>query len=302
MSPCFADGRWQLGLHPVIMGILNVTPDSFSDGGRYAAPDAAVDHALEMARAGADIIDIGGQSTRPGAAKISAAEEIARLTPVLERLRGRVALPLSVDTFYPEVAAFALTHGVDIVNDVSGLPTAEMATHVRENRAGWIVMHNPGGQSGATDCAAYPDGVVAAVSQFFAQAKQFAHTHGVDEAALCFDPGFGFCKTLEEHALLLGQLDEVNEGIGCTGCFSALIYLFRKNKENVPKKLRAAPMLVGLSRKRFVRELYGCENERELDIASAALHHLACTRGAGIIRTHNVALTRRVLDGIQWTN
>jgi dihydropteroate synthase len=252
------------------MGILNITPDSFSDGGRYFSVDAAVSHALELQAQGADIIDIGGQSTRPGADCISAQEEISRIAPVLENLRGKIR-NLSVDTFYAEVADFALEHGVTIVNDVSGMPTAAMANTVRHHSAGWIIMHNPGGQSGATSKSTYSKGIIETIQSFIKACLFLTKTFGVEQSSLCFDPGFGFGKTHDEHVQLFQSLQELES---------------------------AYPILVGISRKRFVREIFTAQTESELDIASAALHAIAYKKGVQIIRTHNVALTRQLLSVI----
>jgi dihydropteroate synthase len=253
------------------MGILNVTPDSFSDGGRYFAADAAVSHALEMQAQGAEIIDVGGQSTRPGAERISAQEEILRLEPVLEGLRGVINAHISVDTFYTEAAEFALENGAVIVNDVSGTPGAAMAETVLRHSAGWIIMHNPGGQGGAVSVPDYPNGVVRAVRDFFVNSLTLAENWGIPANSLCLDPGFGFGKTYAEHAALLSSRSIWDVG---------------------------AATLIGLSRKRFVRELFGAQTEPELDIAGAALHSIAAKNGAKIIRTHNVALTKQVLKSL----
>ena len=129
--------------HTLVCGILNITPDSFSDGGKWDEPQKALEHALEMQALGADIIDVGAQSTRPGSTRLSADEENARLIPVLDLLKGRITVPISVDTFYPECARTALTHGAKIINDVSGEASDEMAKVVSEFGAGWIIMHNP---------------------------------------------------------------------------------------------------------------------------------------------------------------
>ena len=131
--------------HTLVCGILNITPDSFSDGGKWDEPQKALEHALEMQALGADIIDVGAQSTRPGSTRLSADEENARLIPVLDLLKGRITVPISVDTFYPECARTALTHGAKIINDVSGEANDEMAKVVSEFGAGWIIMHNPAG-------------------------------------------------------------------------------------------------------------------------------------------------------------
>ncbi|MCL2023630.1 MAG: dihydropteroate synthase [Oscillospiraceae bacterium] len=257
MMQAFSDGAWHLD-SPKIMGILNVTPDSFSDGGVFLDPKAALEHAIDMAERGADIIDIGAQSTRPNAVNISSEEEIERLAPVLEILHGKIPLPLSVDTFYPEVAQFALENGVTIINDVSGAVLRKMAKLIKKYRAGWVIMHNPAGQSGAAASVEYHQGVVRAVREFFSQSLDRAMSFGVDRNAIIFDPGFGFGKDTGRHIELLENLSSLSE----------------------------CPLLVGLSRKRFVRELFGAERLEELDAASEKLHRRAITNGAMVVRRH----------------
>ena len=153
--------------HTLVCGILNITPDSFSDGGKWDEPQKALEHALEMQALGADIIDVGAQSTRPGSTRLSADEENARLIPVLDLLKGRITVPISVDTFYPECARTALTHGAKIINDVSGEASDEMAKVVSEFGAGWIIMHNPAGADAVT---VYENGVSDDVLDFFGRA------------------------------------------------------------------------------------------------------------------------------------
>ena len=154
-----------LGKRTYTMGILNVTPDSFSDGGKWFNPDAAAAHALEMQAHGADLLDLGAQSTRPGHVEIPPEQELARLAPVLERLKGNLHIPISIDTYYPQVAQKALELGAQIINDVSGRFSEQMAQVIRSHGAGWIVMHTGGGTADTQE--AYPEGVTANVRAFF---------------------------------------------------------------------------------------------------------------------------------------
>ena len=237
-----------------IMGILNVTPDSFSDGGVFLEPSKAIAHALEMERQGADIIDIGGQSTRPGHQKISPQEEILRLKPVFEALRGQLSIPLSVDTYYPEVAECALALGAAIVNDVGSVVSSEMASVVKRYRAGWIITDTAGDDGG---------GIIKSVQKRLAALAVEARRLGVEEECLCIDPGFGFGKDAEENIDLLLGLSQINPD--------------------------GYALLAGASRKRFVGYLTGVEDPAGRDPGTAAVHNIAIQNGAHIIRTHNVA-------------
>ena len=184
------------------MGILNVTPDSFYDGGLWLGAEEAARHALGMVAAGADVIDIGAQSTRPGHVPVSPEEEMKRLLPVLEKLKGRISVPLSIDTHDPEVAAAALECGAAIINDVSGVIAPHMADVVRKSGAGWIIMHT--GCGDASFVPEYPgNDIVAAVRGFFTEGTNKACELGVPQAALCLDPGIGFGKTHEHNLTLL---------------------------------------------------------------------------------------------------
>ena len=166
--------------HTLVCGILNITPDSFSDGGKWDEPQKALEHALEMQALGADIIDVGAQSTRPGSTRLSADEENARLIPVLDLLKGRITVPISVDTFYPECARTALTHGAKIINDVSGEASDEMAKVVSEFGAGWIIMHNP---AGADAVPVYENGSPTMCSTFSTEPRGSQNRTGYRRAA-----------------------------------------------------------------------------------------------------------------------
>lgn len=189
----FKAGKFELNLSKktYIMGILNVTPDSFSDGGKWFSIEAAVAHALQMQADGADIIDIGAQSTRPGYVEISPEEELKRLLPVLHVLMGQIRVPISVDTFYPKVAKAALNEGVNIVNDIMGFKDAEMLKIVSQIDCGCIVMH---------------DGPNDQIKDFFEAQLEKMQSKNISKSRVCFDPGIGFGKTYEENLDVIKRL------------------------------------------------------------------------------------------------
>jgi dihydropteroate synthase len=245
---------------PAVMGVLNITPDSFSDGGRFLDPDRAVDHALAMEAAGATIIDVGGESTRPGASPVSAEEELDRVLPVIEALEGRLKSPISIDTRKAVVASAALDEGAAIVNDVSGLTfDPAMAYAVANAGAGLIVMHMRGVPATMNGLARYRD-VVAEVRAFLERQTRLALAAGVLRSRIIVDPGLGFAKNARHNLELMGGLSELG----------ALGY----------------PILVGASRKRFVRAIAG-GSENDLSFGSAAVNALAIAAGASIIRVHD---------------
>ncbi len=251
-----------------IMGILNVTPDSFSDGGRYSSEEKALKRALEMKRAGADLIDLGAESTRPGAQPVSADEELGRLLPVIKRLRAEVKLPISVDTTKPEVAERALDEGAEIINDVDGLQAARgMAGVVRRFHAGLILMHRRGTPQTMQDLARYDD-VVEEVFEELDKSLREVTAKGVEAEQIVLDPGIGFSKTSEQSLELLSGLKRFH--------FSG------------------RPVLVGPSRKSFI----GAVVEKEpcdRDWGSAATVALAVAYGANLVRVHNVEAMRDVV-------
>lgn len=249
-----------LGKHTYTMGILNVTPDSFSDGGRWVDPELAAAHAIEMQAQGAALLDIGAQSTRPGHVAISAEEELFRLTPVLERLKGVLRIPVSVDTYFPQVARSVLAQGAQIINDVSGVFSEEMARVIREYGAGWIVMHTGGGTADTQEV--YPAGVTAHVRAFFETMEQKALAFGIAEQALCFDPGIGFGKTCEENLTLLRNVNQL--------------------------RLPGRALLVGASRKRVVGQATGVVRAQDRVIGTVAAHVAAIAGGCDILRVHDV--------------
>ncbi len=258
---CFRAGNnsFPLGRKTYVMGILNVTPDSFSDAGKYLDVNAAVAHALEMQEQGADIIDIGPQSTRPGAHHVSSEIEIERLAYVLEALKGRLNVPVSVDTFYPETAEYALNNGASIVNDVSGSVEGSMATVVNSHKAGWIIMHNCGGAASQPE---YCGGVINAVRDFFEDSLKRAGELCVDRDRICHDVGIGFGKRHEDNLLLIREL--------------------RKTK------IEGIALLVGASRKRLIGIAANEPEPKARDAGTVAVHTLAIAGGADIIRVHNV--------------
>ncbi len=273
--PYFAyrGGRLDLSHHTHIMGILNVTPDSFSDGGRYFTVDAAADHALEMQAQGADILDIGAQSTRPGHTPVPPGEEWRRLEPVLHALRGRLSIPISIDTYYPDVARRAAESGAHIFNDVSGDLHNGMLEEAARCGAGLILMH-AGGGADAQDTA----DAVAAVRQYFAAALTAAARAGLPSEAVCLDPGIGFGKPRTGDLELVARLPETLAGLPETA------------------------VLVGASRKRVVAACCGNPPPAERLPGTLALHTLAQWNGAHILRVHDVAAAvqaARVTDALR---
>lgn len=266
--------RLPLGERTYVMGILNVTPDSFSDGGQYLDPADAVRHAHRMAAEGADILDIGAQSTRPGHVPVSAEEEWSRLAPVLAALRGQTALPLSIDTYYPAVARRALEAGASIINDVSGRSNAEMFSLIAETGAGYIAMHTgPGGD--ADHLAEYPQGVVADVRHFFEDVCGALKRCGVAEEQICLDVGIGFGKTQEQNLELLRDLNRT--------------------------RINGCALLVGASRKRVVAIPSGENDPQRRMPGTVAAHTAAVAGGADIVRVHDVwagVQAARVADAI----
>ncbi len=252
---------------PCVMGILNVTPDSFSDGGRFAGRGDALRQAERMAEEGADLIDVGGESTRPGAEEISADEEVARVIPVIEALRG--LRPLSIDTRKAAVAEAALRAGASVVNDVSGLADPGMAGVVARHRAGVVVMHMRGNPATMRDHTDYAD-LVRDVQEFLAGRLKVAIAAGVERECIVLDPGVGFAKTAEQSVRILGELP-------------AIISL-------------GQPVLVGPSRKSFLATLGGGKAPAERLAGTLGACVAALSLGARIFRVHDVGEVRRALD------
>ena len=248
---------------PLVMGVLNVTPDSFSDGGRYLDPQAAIAHARRLAAEGADILDVGAESTRPygGAVRISLEEERARLAPLLSDVIA-LGVPVSIDTLKAAIAAWALDLGAAIVNDVWGLQgDADMARVVAEHQAPVVVMHNRMSVDPAID-------IVAEVTDFFRRSLDIAARAGIPRQRIVLDPGIGFGKTAEQSLTCIARLDAWREF--------------------------GVPLLVGASRKRFIHSIAPSEPMDRLG-GSLAAHLLAVENGATIVRVHDVAATAQAL-------
>jgi len=254
-------GRFVFSLErPLVMGVLNVTPDSFSDGGHHATPEAALRHANRLVEAGADLLDIGGESTRPGAAPVSADEEIRRIVPVLDALRdcGRA---LSVDTRRALVMRAAIEHGADLVNDIEALRAPGAIDAVRASDAGVCLMHMQG-EPGTMQQAPHYGDVVGEVEDFLAGRIAAAVDAGIDRERIVVDPGIGFGKTLRHNLQLLAALDEL--------------------------RALGVPLLVGVSRKSMIGTLTGRDVDHRLAGSLSAMLS-AVMRGAHIVRVHDVA-------------
>ena len=245
---------FELGVRTYIMGILNVTPDSFSDGGRFLDPGAAVEHALRMQEQGADIIDIGAESTRPGHTPVSAGEELERLAPVLRALSGWLRVPVSVDTSKPEVARASLEYGAAVINDVNGFLAPGMARVVARSGAAAVIMH-PGYEP-------YPRGAAVHVKDFLTAAARKAMEAGIDAQSISLDPGVGFGKTYETNLELIRRLED--------------------------SKPEGFAFLVGISRKSVVGKSTGNPPPEESLAGTLAAHTIAIMKGADIIRVHDV--------------
>ncbi|MCQ2371537.1 MAG: dihydropteroate synthase [Akkermansia sp.] len=259
---------WELPQQGAIMGILNVTPDSFSDGGTHAEPAAALVHAMALAEQGADVIDVGGESTRPGAQEVPPAEEAARVLPVLRAIRRELPrIRLSIDTRHAEVARAALDAGADIVNDITGLRAHGMLELCAQNDCGIVLMHMQGNPATMQDNPRYAD-VVAQVRAFFEERVQAAEQAGIDPQRICLDPGFGlsFGKTAAHNMALLEHLEEL--------------------------RVRNLPLMSALSRKRFLKDYFGNRFDPQSTVAASLL---AAARGADIHRVHDVQALRRAL-------
>jgi dihydropteroate synthase len=256
----------------IMMGILNVTPDSFSDGGLYLGVEGAMVHARQMIAEGAGILDIGGESTRPGAAEVTVAEEIERTIPVIRALRQEWDGLISIDTSKSEVAAEALAAGADIVNDITGLTGDEaMAGVCRESRCGVVVMHMQGTPRDMQIAPVYSD-VVAEIRAFFEERLQNLTELGLDAETLCFDPGIGFGKTLAHNLELLANLGQL-----------------------APE---GHPLLLGVSRKSFIGRILNSTSPQDRDAPTVAI--TANARMAGVM-IHRVHAVRANLEAVRMT-
>lgn len=264
------------------MGIVNVTPDSFSDGGNFFSPESAVEHALRLEDAGADILDIGGESTRPYSQPVSQDDELQRVVPVLESLSQRVSIPISIDTSKSRVAQAAIDLGAEIVNDVTGLAgDPDMVQLVAQNQVGVCAMHMQGNPQNMQDNPDYQD-VVAEVLQYLHQRDAWLLAHGVDASRICLDPGIGFGKTHVHNLLLLRRAER----------FLSL----------------GRPILVGHSRKGFVSKLLenrkqsrdcGTPDLSRRDAGTLGISLALALKGIQVLRVHDVARTRDAMVGLK---
>ena len=250
------------------MGIVNVTPDSFSDGGRHASSEAAIAHGLALAAEGADLLDVGGESTRPGATPVTAADELGRILPVIEHLARVTGLPISVDTSKPEVMRAAVAAGAGMINDVFALRRPGAMEAAAELAVPVCLVHMLGEPGSMQDDPHYED-VVADVHGFFTQRLFACEMAGISRKNLLVDPGFGFGKTLEHNLRLLRQLSRLAE--------------------------LGVPLLAGLSRKGMLGAITGRPAD-ERAVASVAAALIAVQNGAQIVRVHDVAQTRDALQ------
>jgi dihydropteroate synthase len=267
----FHCGRFHFDLsRPLVMGIVNVTPDSFSDGGHHASTQAAIDHAQQLIEEGADILDIGGESTRPGAAFVSEQEELDRVLPVIEGLRS-IAIPISIDTYKPSVMRAALSAGASMVNDVNALQTEGALDVIAKSDAAVCLMHKQGTPATMQQRPVYQN-VLEEVSEFLRERIAVLEAAGIARQRIVIDPGFGFGKTVAHNLELLGQLDSL-------------------------RKL-GVPILAGLSRKSVLGAITGRDvGDRVVTSVIAAM--LAVQRGASIVRVHDV---RDTVDALKILN
>ncbi|WP_223494778.1 dihydropteroate synthase [Stenotrophomonas indicatrix] len=247
-----------------VMGVVNVTPDSFSDGGAHDTTEAAVAHGLKLVEEGADLLDIGGESTRPGAAPVSIDEELRRVVPVIEQLAARTAVPISIDTFKPEVMRAAVAAGAGMINDIFGLRQDGALEAAADAGVPVVLMHMQG-EPGHMQADPQYDDVVGEVHGFLVQRLFAAEMAGIAKKNLVIDLGFGFGKTTAHNMTLLARSERFLE--------------------------LGVPMLAGLSRKRSLGELTGRQSPAERVAASVAAHLIAVQRGARIVRVHDVAAT-----------
>ena len=269
VSPAMGGRQWKiagrvfdLSRHGLIMGVLNVTPDSFSDGGKFLAVEKAVEHGLTMVGEGAQIIDVGGESTRPAAASVAVEEELRRVVPVIKKLRAKIDIVISIDTSKAQVARAAIEAGASIVNDVTGgRGDREMMPFVAEIKAAFIIMHMQGDPRTMQSDPRYVD-VISEVADFFRQQYACALECGIDPMAIAFDPGIGFGKTLEHNLDLLAQLERI--------------------------RVHKRPLVVGVSRKSFLAKLTGSSEMNDRLASAVALTSVLRARGADVFRVHDV--------------
>lgn len=264
-------GNYRLSLdRPLVMGILNVTPDSFSDRTQMPLPEQAISDGVRLMDEGADIVDIGGESTRPGADFVSEADELARVIPIVQALAALNRCPISIDTRRASVMRAAVAAGAVLINDVAALTEQGSLQAAADLGVSVVLMHMQGTPATMQAAPSYTDGVLDSVSRFLTERIFACQMAGIDKSKLLIDPGFGFGKTLEHNLMLLSQLDK-------------LLTL-------------GAPILVGLSRKSMIAAITGRNTPSERVAGSIAAALIACDKGAKIIRTHDVSQT---LDAIK---
>lgn len=266
------DFCFPLNQRTYIMGILNITADSFFDGGKWNSPQRALEHALQMERNGADILDIGAQSTRPGHIPMTDAEELAVLQTYLPQIAEKVKIPISIDTFFPRVAEYALANGASIVNDVSGVFHTDMAQVVKAHSAGWVVMHS--GKSDSDNAVQYKNGVVEDVKAFFSEMQDKCLSIGISPEQLCYDIGIGFGKERTDDMALLRHLAEIKQ----------------------PNQA----LMTALSCKRVIAQYTGADGEERL-FGTLSANTLAIAGGTDFIRVHHVRenkLAAKMADAI----
>lgn len=256
----FRQGGWQWGRRTYMMGILNVTPDSFSDGGKFTHVDFAVEHAFEMVGEGADIIDVGGESTRPGSAEVGPEEELARVLPVVSRLCQLIPVPVSIDTYKASVADACMKAGAQMVNDVWGLQREpDIAKVVAAHGGSVCIMHNQDG----TD---YPEDILASMKHFFEVSLEIAKKAGIPDGQILLDPGIGFGKTPEQNIHVMGRLHEL--------------------------KSLGYPILLGTSRKSFIGKVLDLPPAERVE-GTVATTVLGIQQGVEVVRVHDVLQNRR---------
>lgn len=264
--------NFNLGKKTYVMGILNVTADSFFDGGKYNSPEKAVEHTKRMLSDGADIIDIGAHSTRPNHKALTPDEELEIIRDYLPLIFNETNTVISVDTFYPSVAQYALENGASIINDVSGVFNPEMAMLVKEYNCGWVIMHTGGGDSATIPD--YKNDIITEVSNFFLDTLKRCEEYGINKSQICFDVGIGFGKSYEHNLELIKNIQKI--------------------------KVDDVAMLMALSSKRVIKISTDAEND-DLVYGTIAGNVLAISGGADIIRVHNVkenALAVKMADAV----
>lgn len=265
----FGDGRWECGDHTWIMGVINTTPDSFSDGGLYDDAERAVDQGLRLVAEGADCLDVGGESSRPGAEPVSESEELRRTVPVVRELAKRASVPISIDTTKATVAEAALEAGASIINDITAFTgEARMTEVLRTSQCGCVAMHMRGTPKTMQRLTDYDD-VVEQVRGYLAERLEALYTAGIDLRRVMLDPGIGFGKTVEQNVSLIAQLARIRS--------------------------LGHPVLLGPSKKSFIGNLAGVENPAERVPGTIAACTCGVMTGADVVRAHDVNAVKQAM-------